>query len=307
MTNLLVLKEHLKHFYGKYDIYIIPVMKFLLAFISLLLINGKLGYMSKIDNIVIVLIVALMCSFLPTNMIIIVSALFTVLHLYSLAMECAVVVTVLFFLLFLLYFRFAPKDTLAVLLTPLCFAMNIPYVMPIAMGLIGTPASVVSVSSGVIVYYVIAYISDNSTAITSLDADSAIQKIRYVIDGMLNNKALIITLIAFTVTILLVYSLRRMSMDHSWTIAVCAGSVTDIVILFIGDIIYNTNISVVITIIGSIIAVLLVEVLQFFVFNVDYSRTEHVQFEDDEYYYYVKAVPKNSVATPERKVRKINS
>ena len=30
-----------------------------------------------------------------------------------------------------------------------------------------------------------------------------------------------------------------------------------------------------------------------------------VQFEDDEYYYYVKAVPKNTVATPEKRVKTI--
>jgi len=47
--------------------------------------------------------------------------------------------------------------------------------------------------------------------------------------------------------------------------------------------------------------------LQFFVFNVDYSRTELVQFEDDEYYYYVKAVPKITLATPEKSVKRINT
>lgn len=44
-----------------------------------------------------------------------------------------------------------------------------------------------------------------------------------------------------------------------------------------------------------------------FRFNLDYSRTEKVQFEDDEYYYYVKAVPKMTVATPEKKVKKITT
>jgi len=42
-------------------------------------------------------------------------------------------------------------------------------------------------------------------------------------------------------------------------------------------------------------------------FSVDYERTEMVQFEDDEYYYYVKAVPKNLVAIPEKQVKKINT
>ena len=44
-------------------------------------------------------------------------------------------------------------------------------------------------------------------------------------------------------------------------------------------------------------------IIQFFVFSVDYSRTEHTQFEDDEYYYYVKAVPKKMIAKEEKVVK----
>ena len=39
----------------------------------------------------------------------------------------------------------------------------------------------------------------------------------------------------------------------------------------------------------------------------DYSRTEKVQFEDDDYYYYVKAVPKMTVAAQTKTVKKINT
>ena len=47
--------------------------------------------------------------------------------------------------------------------------------------------------------------------------------------------------------------------------------------------------------------------LEFFVFGGDYSRTERLEYEDDEYYYYVKAVPKASVSTSERSIKKINA
>ena len=43
-----------------------------------------------------------------------------------------------------------------------------------------------------------------------------------------------------------------------------------------------------------------------FFFTVDYARSESLQFEDDEYYYYVKAIPKVSVSTPEKTVKRIN-
>ena len=42
-------------------------------------------------------------------------------------------------------------------------------------------------------------------------------------------------------------------------------------------------------------------------FAVDFRRTEYVQYEDDEYYYYVKAVPKINVAGEDVKVKQINA
>ena len=42
-------------------------------------------------------------------------------------------------------------------------------------------------------------------------------------------------------------------------------------------------------------------------FALDYNRTEYVQYEDDEYYYYVKAVPKITVASEDVTVKHINA
>ena len=306
MTNLLVLKEQLKNFYSKNDAFIIPGLKFLMAFVALLLINSQLGYMSRINSPAIALIAALTCSFLPINLIILIAALFVLLHLYALSIECAIVGLAVFLILFLLYFRFSPKDTVVIILTPLCFALNIPYVIPISMGLIGTPFSTVSVSCGVVVYYLISYVNGNATALNAMEEESVIQKFRFIIDGMLNNKAMMVAIIAFVVAIVIVYFIRRMSIDHSWTIAIVTGALVSLVIVFVGDMVYATQISIIGTFFGCLVSIGIVWVLQFFVFNVDYSRTEHVQFEDDEYYYYVKAVPKITVATPDKKVKKIN-
>ena len=57
---------------------------------------------------------------------------------------------------------------------------------------------------------------------------------------------------------------------------------------------------------GCVISVLVLLVIQFFFFNLDYTRTERVQFEDDEYYYYVKAVPKRYVPARAKTVKKIS-
>lgn len=305
MTNLLVFREQLKKFYSKYELYITPLCKFLLALVSLLVINSRIGYMSTLKNAAVVLILALLCSFLPINLTIVIAAAVTLAHLYAFSVECAIVALAVFLLLFILYFRFSPKDTLAVLLTPICFVLKIPYVMPIAVGLIGTPASSVAVASGVIVYYMLAGMNESASVLNTFDADGMVDKFRYCIDTLMGNRAMMVAIVAFAATVLVVWFIRRLSIDHAWTIAMITGALLNILILLFVDLMYSTDISIIGLILGSIVSVLLVKVLQFFVFNVDYSRTEMVQFEDDEYYYYVKAVPKNTVATPEKRVKTI--
>lgn len=307
MTNLLVIKQYIKKFISKYEVYLKPLMKLILSLVVLMMINGRIGYMHRLDNISVVLIVSLMCSFMPMNFIVFMAALFTVLHMYALSLECAAITLVIFLVLFLLYFRFSPKDTIVVLLTPMSFALGIPYVMPLVMGLLGTPASAVSVGCGVIVTFLIDYISDGAATLSAMDAEDRTGRLRFVIDGFLDNKAMMLTIVAFAITIILVYLIRRLSIDYAWTIAIIAGALADVMIHLIGDLIFDTQVSIIGLIIGTVFSVLAAKIVEFFAFHVDYSRTEKVQFEDDEYYYYVKAVPKITVATPSRTVKRINS
>ncbi len=307
MTTLLVARQYIKTFISKYEVYLKPLMKLVIALAAMMMLNGKIGYMHRLDSISIVLIIALMCSFMPMNFIIFVSALFMILHLYALSLECAAIMLVIFLVMFLLYFRFSPKDALVVILTPMCFVLKIPYAMPLAMGLLGTPASAVSVGCGVVVSFLIGHVTDNATAIMSMDSDDMATRFRFIIDSFLDNKEMLLTIAAFAATITVVYLIRRMSVDHAWTIAIIAGALTDVVLLLVGDLMFDTNVSFGGIIIGTIIAVLIAKVVEFFSFNLDYSRTEKVQFEDDEYYYYVKAIPKFTVSTPSRTVKRINA
>lgn len=306
MKNLLLIRERIRRFYGKYEAFITPVLKFLLAFVALLMINSSLGFMEKIDSVLLVLIVALLCSFLPAGFTVLFCAIFVLLHFYALGLEIAAIGAAIFLIMFVLYFRFSPRDTVVILLTPVLFVLKVPYFIPLAMGLIGTPVSVVSVSCGVILYYFIHYISVNALSLKAMEAEDMMARIRLVIDSILNNREMLVAVVAFAVTLVVVYAIRKLAVDHSWVIAMVAGTITDIVIFMIGDLIFDTNVSILWLVFGSVLSLVAAKILQFFVFNVDYSRTERVQFEDDEYYYYVKAVPKVNLAVPEKTVKQIN-
>lgn len=305
MAQLLLIREQIKSIYSRYEAFIVPALKFLLALATMIFINDNAGYAERLSGAAVTVLVALFCSFLPLNFIVIISAVFILLHLYALSLEAVLVVGALVFLMFLLYFRFAPRDTVLLLLTPILFAMKIPYVIPLSAGLMGTPASVVSVGCGVVIYYALTYVSSIAPVLAASDSESIFEKIRMLIDAIIQNKEMLMVIVAFSATILIVYLIRRLPVDHSWTIAIITGTLMNILIILIGDLKYNTYISIVSLIFGSIVSVLVSIVLKFFVFNVDYGRTERVQFEDDEYYYYVKAVPKNTVAIPNKKVKKI--
>lgn len=307
MTQLLLIKETIINYIGRYEIYLKPLGKFFLALMALSMVNASTGYMTKIDSFSIVLILALMCSFLPLNFIIVCSALFIVLHFYALSMECALVALILFLVLALLYFRFAPKDGILVLLLPMCFFLKIPYVLPICAGLLAAPTSAVAVACGVIVYYMVNYVTENVAGLSAMEAEDMAGRFRYVVDGFLKNRTMMVVAAAFAVTVIIVYLIRRLSIDHSWTIAIIAGTIMQMVVLLLGALLMDAEVSMLGIFLGSIVSAGIARVVEFIAFHMDYSRTENVQFEDDEYYYYVKAVPKIIVSKPEKTVKKINT
>ena len=82
-----------------------------------------------------------------------------------------------------------------------------------------------------------------------------------------------------------------------------------IVVMLIGALAFDMGevVSTVSIVVGGIISVMMAMGIRFFIHSVDYTRTEYTQFEDDDFYYYVKAVPKIKVASPEVNVKRINA
>lgn len=311
METLLMVKNHIIRIYARYESYILSVCKFILVLIAMLMINDKLGYMSRLKNPAITLIVALLGSFLPLNATILLMGVIIVAHIYELSLECAVVVLCILVLMFIVYFRFAPSDSAAILLTPIFFVLKLPYLIPVFLGLLGSPLSCVSAACGAVAYYVLEYIKKNAEqlAATSADAESALSSLsgfKYVIDGMIKNDTMFLMVIVLAVTTILMYIISRLPIAHCWKIAIGAGSLIELILLLVGNVSFDANISVGMAIFGILLGVLVGIVVEFFAFNVDFGRTEHVQFQDDEYYYYVKAIPKITLEAPQHKVKRIN-
>ena len=131
-------------------------------------------------------------------------------------------------------------------------------------------------------------------------------KLKLLADGIVQNWGMWITVVAFVAVVLLVNLIRTRSFDYAWRVAIVAGGVGYVLVVLAGGFYFEVSIDVITLIIYTVISVVVGLVLEFFVFGGDYTRTERLEYEDDEYYYYVKAVPKATVTTSERSIKKIN-
>jgi hypothetical protein len=307
MIFLLELKENIKRFFNKYDVYIIPSAKLILAFISFMVLNASIGYMSKLSNPVIAILLSVACAFVPSGFTIFILSVFMLLYLYAISAEFSLIVLAVVLIMYLLYFRFTPKQGSLLLITAIFCWIKMPYMIPVAVGLCSGISSVIPVSFGVIIYYIVQTASAYEAAITKQSVTDSVQKISYIVESLINNKAMILLIVAFVVTIAVVYFVRRMKIDNAWTYAIVAGTAVQLLVLIGGQIAFSTKLNMVLMIIGIILGAGVGYLCQIMFFSVDYKRTEFVQYEDDEYYYYVKAVPKINIVNEDVKVKQINA
>ena len=307
MIALLVLKEKLKQFYSKYSIYVTLAVKFLLGCLTFALISGNIGFMAKLNNPVILIGLAVVCAFLPYGVIVCLAAAVVLAHLSSVSLELTLILAVCFLIIAILYYGFQPGDSCLLLLTPIFYHFKIPYAIPLLVGLSGKPVSVVPVGCGTFVYYTLLYVKQNAGILTNDASMDITQKYVQIMKSLMFNRLMLAMIAASLVSVIVVYLIRRLSVDYAWIIAIVAGAVAQLAVVFIGDFVFDVSVPILQLLIGTLVSMAIAGIYNFMIFSVDYTRTEYTQFEDDDYYYYVKAVPKMNIAAPDVKVQKINS
>ena len=307
MMSLLVFKEKLKGIYGKYSLYLIPLVKFIVGFLTAWLINTNIGFMEELGGPFVPILFGLVASFLPYGVTAFLAGLLVLAHASQVSMEVTMILFVFMLVVMMLYYGFHPGDGYLLLLTPMMFFFHLPYVVPLIVGLSGSLVSIVPVCCGVCIYYIILYLQQNAGVLAGSSLPEMAERFIRIVQDVFGNELMWVMAAAFAAAVLVVFIIKNLSVDYSWSIAIIAGVIVQLAIIFIGDMRFNLPVSAGSMIIGILLSVLAALVYQFFVFAVDYTRTEYLQYEDDEYYYYVKAVPKIAVSAPDVKVQKIYS
>lgn len=306
MTKLLEWKERIHQIYIGYERIILGVVRFVMALLVFSMINRHVGHMIILDKWYVCFALAVLCGVLPFSATVFLSAAFIVIHLSAISIEATSAVILVFLFMFFLYFRFSPKSEYFIVLTAVACFLKIPQIIPITIGLLATPAALIPTVFGVIIYYFLKGMQKNVAILGDVTTGSDTNSdFVMTINQFFNNKEMYLVLFVLVLTAMIVYFLRRRDMAHAWRKAIVAGVIIEFVILCTGYVMLGTLENVSWLVLGTVLALGGAFVEKLFAQNLDYKRTEHVQFEDDEYYYYVKAVPKISVAVQEQQVKRI--
>lgn len=303
MTQFLILREHVRKIYQKHSILFHLLFRFFIGFLTFFAIDQMVGYHPALDHIYVEVLLGLVGMILPLEALLLVAAVFIVLHIFYVSRVLALSVAVIFLILYLLYVQFIPKHGYIILAVPITFALNIPYGMPILLGLMFSPIAILPMSIGVGVYYMLQVL----TSVVASASDDTINLFQVLMDQLLGNAEMYANLGIFAFVLLVVYIIRNLRWDYSFEIAVFTGIFLNTILYLVVNYLLAININILYFLLGTLLSGALVWIIQLFRITLNYAGVENLQFEDEEYYYYVRAVPKMSVATPNKRVKRFNA
>lgn len=307
MVQLLKIKEQIYQFIGRFEIYVLALARFVVAFVAFTMINTNIGFMEDMKKYPVALVFALLCSFLPSGMMMFLGMVMILAHFYALSIELCGIAALLFIVLFCLYLRFSTRKGGYTVLTPILAAFRVPYVMPVAAGLLTQAYTAVSVVCGEVVFFLLKNVKENAALFSSTEEMGRRSVVTLAINLIFTDKEMYLYLAAFAAAAIVVFCVRKLSVDHARSIAIVLGIVIQMGMICSGEIYLGNIRAIAGVIIGCIVSLLISFAVDFMSMSLDYSRVEHVQFEDDEYYYYVKAVPKAFVSAEDKQVKRINA
>ncbi len=215
---------------------------------------------------------------------------------FSLAPEVAVFLFCALSFIVFLYSRFAPKESILLLLTVLGFYLKIPFTVPLLTGFYLGLTGIIPVVLGIFIWSFIdlpAYLMSLQVEVSLVDLPDVVSTMLVNIMGRLSSGyEWFFVAFVFTMVILVTYFLSKLSIDHSRDLALLFSLLVIALSYIIGVSLADFDFSIIEMLISLAVSGILIRFIMFFDLILDYKRAESVSFQDDDYYYYVKAIPK---------------
>lgn len=294
ILSILKLRKDLHELYKKHNRITTLLVKgigTLLLFLSLNALynnNGKVMLGLAIG-------LAVICTVSPAKYIYAASCVITAVHLWQISWDLALFFAVAVFVSWVFVCRALPHAGVIIAFTPLLFVMKVPFLMPLLVGMFSNIFGVAAMVFGIIFYFFGAYSSNIQALLSSAASEDNVLAVQSIFTAFATDKEFLLILIACILAAIVTYLLCHQSFDYSWYIGCVAGGIAGLFVYFAGSIMFEIEQTNMIFIWTIPVAVCITCLFQFLRCIIDYSGVEYMEFEDDEYYYYVKAVPKVNV------------
>lgn len=268
----------------------------------LYVISRMFGYLSILSSNITIAALSVVSAFIPMSASAIITVVYLLLELLGLSQSVALMTFVLIILFYLLCSSYQARHMSSLTGVTVLYQLHMPLVIPLTSGLFGGMNEITTVLCGSVMAYYLKTVRENASSfLTKAVSVGALD----TFEKMVSDKMFYLFLIAMLVTFVLVSIFRRSSIRHSWLLASTFGAVAGFVIMLGGYMFLGLDSQIRYLLIDGIVTLAIGIFLYFMFQDLDYERVESVQFEDDEYYYYVTAVPKVRFVEEDKEVKTI--
>ena len=255
---------------------------------------------------IVVFLLSVISALVSTSIVVFLGGVVIVINSFAVATQVGICALFIFLIMYCTYMRVFPNTGWILALVPILYMWNMPYAIPIIVVIFAGTAGIVPAAFGVVVYQFGIYVDEVKNLLVTATEEDSFLAYTYLIDTVLKNKEMLLDMIVYAVVILVTFVIYKLPVDYIWYIAIGVGGILNVIAFMCCGMMLDVEIETGNVIFGTIIGVLVAVIVQLCKSMVDYSRKETVQFEDDEYYYYVKAIPKFNVSAKKKNVVKMN-
>lgn len=288
--QIMKLREEMYTTYINYERYAKYLVRFLMSFAVIWCTRVQFPYYPLLNHPVVAIGLAIFMGFLPSELVVISSLFYLVAQLYFLSPLMAGIVGAACILIYMMLLRYSPKTILVAVLLPIALALHVPLVVVIPVGMFFSPMAILSIAGATVLYFVLEAVKNCQHKIGQ--GTDMVVFLNQFADSIMKNPKMYGSLVVLCVISLGTYFIRHMKRAYAFELSVLFATVAYPVLGLVAAAFAGYKEDGMLLVLGDLIGGALGLMIHFGHMVLDYGAVEYVEFEDEDYYYYVKAIPK---------------
>ncbi|MDO5695135.1 MAG: hypothetical protein Q4P30_00040 [Eubacteriales bacterium] len=289
--KMMALRRQLELIYFKNSNLWMRLARVVVALLIYIHINTVLGVHPTFSRWPVTILLSAAAAFLPLSVTLVLSFGLIAVQLLTLNMVFFAMFIVLLLLMYLLVFRLCYDKWIIVFASILLFWLKMPYLVPLMLGMVFGPSVIVPAAMATVMTF---FLQSSATTVSELnlnDPNEMINNIGGTIVRFMKNPEMMTWILVIALTLVVITIVKTFKMKFCKEIALVTGAVFEFLLIIIGNNAFHSSVSIGLAAVLIPVALLIAIIFLWLFIPLDYAKTEYVEFYDDEYYYFVRAVP----------------